>query len=292
MRRVVLAVLVLPGILVIPAASTAQPFETIGVRALGMGGAFVAVADDASAIWWNPAGLATGGIFSMAVDYESLDDDRSATGIFTATPPLGLGYVRTRLEGLVTHQAGVTLLHTFLDGFTVGAALKFVRGLASLDPDDEALGRATNSFDMDAGALYIRGPWRAGFTVRNIVEPEFDTIDGTPLELQRMARAGLAWLEGDWTVALDVDLTKSSLDPVLGAPEDRRILAAGTEWRWGRRLAARGGLRFNTAGDELAPVATGGFGIAVWGSVWLDAQVTGGSDAGDRGWGVAGRVHF
>jgi hypothetical protein len=29
----------------------------IGARAIGMGGAFVAVSDDASAIFWNPAGL-------------------------------------------------------------------------------------------------------------------------------------------------------------------------------------------------------------------------------------------
>ena len=29
-----------------------------GARAVGMGEAFVAVADDASAIWWNPAGVA------------------------------------------------------------------------------------------------------------------------------------------------------------------------------------------------------------------------------------------
>ncbi len=278
-------------LLIVPAVASAQPFETIGVRALGMGGAFVAVADDVSAIWWNPAGLATGGLFSMAVDYESFDE-RSGTGIFTGTPPLGLGYVRTRLEGLVTHQAGVTLLHTLVEGFTVGGALKFVRGLASLDPDDDALGRATNSFDLDAGALYVRGPWRAGLTVRNIVEPQFDTMDGTPLRLERMARAGVAWLQGDWTIAIDADLTRSSLNPAAEAAEDRRILAAGTEWRWGRRLAARGGLRLNTAGDDLGPVATGGFGIAVWGSVWVDAQVTGGSDDGDRGWGIAGRVHF
>jgi F plasmid transfer operon, TraF, protein len=288
MLRVVFRLLFL---LLIPAAATAQPFETIGVRALGMGGAFVGVADDASAIWWNPAGLATGGLFSMAVDYESLDDDRSGASIFTATPPLGLGYVRTTIEGLVTHQAGVTLLHTFVDGFTVGASLKFVRGLASLVPGDDALGRGTNSFDLDAGALYIRGPWRVGLTVRNIVEPHFDTIDGTPLRLERMARAGVAWLEGDWTVAVDADVTSSSSSPLADAADDRRMLAAGTEWRWGRRLAARGGFRFNTAGDERGPVATGGFGIAVWGSVWVDAQVTGG-DAGDRGWGLAGRVHF
>ena len=34
-----------------------QSFDLVGTRALGMGGAFVAVADDASATWWNPAGL-------------------------------------------------------------------------------------------------------------------------------------------------------------------------------------------------------------------------------------------
>ena len=33
-------------------------FSGVGVRAMGMGGAFVAVADDFSAMYWNPAGLA------------------------------------------------------------------------------------------------------------------------------------------------------------------------------------------------------------------------------------------
>ena len=35
---------------------SAQTFGGIGTRAEGMGGAFVAVADDASAVYWNPAG--------------------------------------------------------------------------------------------------------------------------------------------------------------------------------------------------------------------------------------------
>ena len=42
------------------AGTTSAPFLTIGVgpRALALGGAFVASADDATALYWNPAGLA------------------------------------------------------------------------------------------------------------------------------------------------------------------------------------------------------------------------------------------
>ncbi|NIX56904.1 MAG: PorV/PorQ family protein [candidate division Zixibacteria bacterium] len=41
--------------------TTAAPFLEIGVgsRAIGMGGAFVSTANDASALYWNPAGLGT-----------------------------------------------------------------------------------------------------------------------------------------------------------------------------------------------------------------------------------------
>jgi len=48
------------------------------------GAAFVAVADDATASWWNPAGLARGAFFSSQVEYGSMrqpDTDRDATGL-------------------------------------------------------------------------------------------------------------------------------------------------------------------------------------------------------------------
>ena len=67
-RRLVLAALV---IVMIPAIATAttKPFEKVGTyaaqflkigpsaRAVGMGGAFTAVANDAASIYWNPAGI-------------------------------------------------------------------------------------------------------------------------------------------------------------------------------------------------------------------------------------------
>ncbi len=62
-------------------ASTALPakaqiYEIVGTRAQGMGGAFVAVADDATATWWNPAGLATGAYFSSVVERGSTTEPR------------------------------------------------------------------------------------------------------------------------------------------------------------------------------------------------------------------------
>ena len=44
--------------LMIPARAPALEFVTTGPRAIGMGGAGVAVTTDALATYWNPAGLA------------------------------------------------------------------------------------------------------------------------------------------------------------------------------------------------------------------------------------------
>src|SRR6266481_2044160 len=50
------------------ATAAAQTTDTIGVRAQGMAGAFTAVADDATAGWWNPAGLAGGAYFNAIIE--------------------------------------------------------------------------------------------------------------------------------------------------------------------------------------------------------------------------------
>src|SRR5215813_8508072 len=79
----------------------AQIYEAVGIRAQGMGGAFVAVADDATASWWNPAGLATGPYFSSVFERARLTDPatpadagparRDSSTSFAATfPSLGL----------------------------------------------------------------------------------------------------------------------------------------------------------------------------------------------------------
>src|SRR4051794_30165448 len=85
-RLGILLLLVLLAQLVSPAHATAQgSFETTGPRAQGMGGAFVAVADDAPATYWNPAGLAAIPIFDASVTYA--ESERSDAG---RTPTVGV----------------------------------------------------------------------------------------------------------------------------------------------------------------------------------------------------------
>ena len=57
-----------------PGAARATPSSQVpvGPRAIGMGGAFSALADDASALFWNPAGLARVGHQEIAVSHANL----------------------------------------------------------------------------------------------------------------------------------------------------------------------------------------------------------------------------
>jgi hypothetical protein len=143
----------------LPRHATAQIVEAVGSRALGMGGAFVAVADDSSATWWNPAGLAPGPFLDVAVGGAATDIDgslpaRRERGLWFAltTPPFGFSYYRLNITdigqirtiasdaggredrravvpdwSLSASQFGATLVHTVVSDVHVGTTLKYVR---------------------------------------------------------------------------------------------------------------------------------------------------------------------
>ena len=156
-----------------PAArAAAQGFEPVGTRAQGMGGAFVAVADDATATYWNPAGLASIPIFDLTLAFgrmeqEESDEDRPpedgprgsrtrSTGFGVALPVLGVSYyglrtayavpattgpadivrqdANTGFVGLAfsTWNLGVTVAQSVGDAVVVGGTLRMVRGSAGV----------------------------------------------------------------------------------------------------------------------------------------------------------------
>ena len=166
---------VLGWCLLAPGGASAQGFESLGTRAAGMGGAFVAVADDAAAVYWNPAGLALSGtMFSLVLDTslgEASPDAgdragrRSGSLLAFGTPPLGLSYYRlsatsfapdpsstssgmVRLRRLTTHHAGLTLVQSLTGhkspvNIAVGTTVRLVHGIGAaglvdsrIDPDD------------------------------------------------------------------------------------------------------------------------------------------------------------
>jgi F plasmid transfer operon, TraF, protein len=142
-------------------SADAQVIETAGSRALGMGGAFVAVASDSSATWWNPAGIAAGPFVDIAwarsvtERVEELPAARDRASWFAvATPPAAFGYYRLRItdiqpfdpttddpsgsredrragvpvRSLSASQLGVTLARTLSPGVHTGTTLKYIRG--------------------------------------------------------------------------------------------------------------------------------------------------------------------
>lgn len=289
-------------LLSLPVTAFAQAEAPVGVRAAGMGGAFTAVADDGSAAFWNPAGLASGAIASLVVDANILGR-RSGGLIALGTPPLGLSYYRTAIAGetngrnrLVAHHAGVSLVQSVGGRMAVGTTLKFVHGVAS--SPEGGTGSSSNKFDADVGVMTTGSFGQLGLSIRNLLQPEFTTPGGA-IRLDRRVRVGVSIHAGqDTTVAADLDLTTST------TPRGEwRDAAIGLEAHPARKAWVRGGIHWNArrrgsaamagqAGPGAAPIGTVGASYAVYGATMADAQVSFGSANGDRGWGLGLRFVF
>jgi len=291
-------------------ATQTEAQSSVGVRANGMGGAFVGVADDASAVYWNPAGLATGLLASVNLEIGGLKPGDSADSddiwhalVGIALPPVGLAYyrhgvfgktvpgsavegpldreeVRTTVHALTTSTVAVSLLHSLGEYVVVSATPKLVWG------GDSFLA------DVDASMMMAITKVRFGLVGRNLTTPEFELDDGggAKAELASEVRLGAGWGSG-WpgnsrvVVAVDGDLS-SRVTPT----GDRRDVAAGVETWWlSRKLGVRGGLRGSTEGDARPVVSAGA--SAMFSGMHLEGYFAGG-ESGERSWGLGLRYSF
>jgi hypothetical protein len=178
-------------------AALAQPADVVGVRAQGMGGAFTAVADDATATWWNPAGLAGGPYVNAILGVGLLREPGSPSGagpawragqagFAAAFPALGLSYYRlriseiapspstgvvaggrqdpgtgdVRLRSLMLSQIGATLGQSFGDHLVVASTLKLLRG--GVAGVSQAAGATLDDADALDAATATRGTFDVG----------------------------------------------------------------------------------------------------------------------------------
>jgi hypothetical protein len=141
----------------------------VGSRALGMGGAFVSVADDATAMYWNPSGIArldrsefvfmhSTWLADIRFDFVGLVLPLGATGtigfnvtamtmnemdITTEYEPEGTG----EAFSAGSFVAGVTFARNLTDNFSIGGTAKYV--------SEKIWNSTASGLAVDVGTLFI-----------------------------------------------------------------------------------------------------------------------------------------
>lgn len=176
--------------------------KSVGAKAIAMGGAFTSIADDTTAIYWNPAGLAktqrysisTMGATGASDKYPGLKDIVPTHQFFGVSVPLekmtdilgktvvGVGYISSTMDNVqhtssdgktrdtMSHtdnayylSAGVPIWDS-TSSLYVGGSLKFI----SYEFSD--IGVSDSGIDVDAGIIYAIDTLSFGALIQKGVE--------------------------------------------------------------------------------------------------------------------------
>lgn len=248
--------------------------ERPGARPSGLGGAFCALADDADALNYNPAGLAR--IFSTTFSFNyvkllsGLDDGALADSRIACLQPLG----RTGTMGISWYQRGladlyqenlVTLAYGFpLDGkggFLFGGALKIMHQ-AYLDAEATGQNPYFNydtsvmgyGFDL-GGIIRITDHLSAGLSLLNLNQPDLALFASADSKVPLQVRMGGAFQQDKYAGVLEY----------LWRGEDFRFSAGGEVWWFERLLGTRLGI---SLGDRSMSELTAGLSFRRQAGAW------------------------
>lgn len=305
--RKVIAALGLAGLLIPGWAGAANIFEKVGTfdgqflkievgaRAAAMGNAFVGVADDATAVFWNAAGIAridpdkselslnhanwpaemsfdqVGYVFHMkripgafAVHARALTmQPMVETTAFQPDPVVGTG--RTFDAGMMT--AGLTYARSFTDKFSAGVTGNYVtEGLADV---------SQSTFAFDVGTLYDVGTMgmRIGMAISNI---------GSQMKwIERSARVPTIFRVGtSATLMQRADQKLTGSFEFSHPPDNSERMNVGAEYAFRKYLYLRGGYNINYDSEALAGGIGFHFPVSVAGMADLDYAFTDMKDLG------------
>lgn len=243
-----------------------------GARADGMGRAFVAVANDANAVWWNPGGLAFTTGHDISSMYTKLVPDLAEDVFFSYTSyaqhvegwggiGFSLGYLSygksiatdpdgNELGTFTSYELAPTIAYgtELMKNMGFGVALKLVRvDLAPADKtQDRQAGRGT-TFAADLGGLYKIPKLKSsvGLALQNL-GPNIAYIDQDQSDpLGRNVKAGIAVTPFEtelYRVTVAADVNRSLLS------HGAFIENGGAEFEFNRLLALRAGYIYDPRG--------------------------------------------
>ncbi len=251
-----------------------------GARALGMGSAFVAVSDDATALYWNPAGLAQLKRTEIQAQHAeqfggTVNHDFIAVGIPGEFGSFGVGLVRLGVDGITLSSLEDPSLplgsgnrpvasgkvgtsdytlnlgygRTIRKNLSIGATVKLIwRNLEA--------GNGTG-YGLDVGIHYgYQDTWRIGAVLRDATRTRITFDSGARDRIQPSLNFGAAYyrllpsLEGQILLSASAVVNETGSEAEIG-----QILRSGLEYRHHKGIAARLGLEGDhfTAGAGLEP---------------------------------------
>lgn len=229
--------------------TTAANFLKIGVgaRAMAMGGAITAIIDDATALYWNPAGLAQTKDVEISATYNAHFQEIMQGYLSLAFPFLGgrvglganyvdMGKIEGRDEygnptgafGASDIQVSLGYARKLFSGVMFGISAGMLRETIAEDEKSAYLG--------SAGLLLDSKLFSLGFVCQNIGRE----LGGDPLPLTY--RGGIALKLGALRIEADV---------VKAIDDDNFHYCAGLEWWLGNVIALRAGYSGYTVGEPI-----------------------------------------
>ena len=282
----------------------------IGARATGLGEAFVAVANDPTAIYWNPAGLASIQRQEVAVSHIEWPADIRfehmayvmpvkrlggslafqfgvlSTGIDETSEEHPFGTGRTFVYSDMI--AGAAYARRWTDKLLVGFGAKFVREDLGKDVGNPT----TSSMLFDIGSIYYLGlgSVRVATSLTNFspalkpkgtfLSPGADGVLGTADDETRVYDGFDAPTMFRYGIAFEpIENATQRLTTSIEAnqPADNaQSVKAGIEWVWLGRLALRSGYNFNADALKLSAGAGVNVQLGSWKSTLDYAYTDGG----------------
>lgn len=257
----------------------------IGARAEGMGETFVAVANDPSAIYWNPAGLASLQRREVSESHVDWPADIRYDHVTLVIPSrrlggsvgLQLGVLATRIQETTDIEPfgtgrefsysdlviGVAFARRWTDKLLVGAGAKFVRE----DLGSEVGGTTTNAVLFDVGSIFYLGlgSIRIATSLTSFgseMRPSGQFVSSYSGEVRQYDgfdppmtfRYGVAF------EPLETSSQRITTAIEMNQPADnQQQLKGGVEWAYRRAFALRTGYNFNA--DVMKLSAGAGFSV-------------------------------
>ncbi len=265
----------------------------VGARAQAMGGAFVSLVQDATAMYWNPAGIGKVSGIEMTFTHVNwlVDTNFDYAGIVA---PIGgiaalganltiLGSGKEQPVRVVGQEegtgeffsaqdlaAGVSFALNFTDRFSFGFNAKFI--------NQRIFNSTVNGFGMDVGALYLTQleGLQLGFSIsnfgtnmrisgrdlRNVSDPDplNDGVEKIPVSyetdsfsLPMLFRFGISYKRPILSKNTDLTVAVDLLHP----NNDEESINVGAEYMLFKTFALRGGYRSLFLSDRTSGISLG-----------------------------------